>query len=168
MPEEMIHVPLVIRYPDRIPAGQKSDKLVSNLDFAPTFLDVAGTSFSKTVQGKSLLPICSRIDTEWREDLMCETNGCFSVHLGRVLLTDRYKYVWNYRDMNELYDLKEDPYELNNLISERKYFDIMEKMIARLNKWRQETGDSLTKIEIMKARRKRIKDGVNAYMTPII
>jgi len=167
MPEEMIHVPLVIRYPNMIPAGQKNDKLVSNLDFAPTFLNAAGTSFSKTVQGKSLLPLCSGNDVEWREDLMCETNGCFINYLGRALLKDRYKYVWNYKDMDELYDLKEDPYELTNLIHDEKFFDIIEDMKIRLNKWRRETGDTLTKIKIMKIRRKKIKDGIDEHMTPI-
>ena len=145
MPEVMVHVPMAIRYPDVIPAGQVCDKLVSNIDLAPTILDAAGTSFNEAIDGQSLLPLCRQQDLEWREDLMCETHGHYINHLGRLVVTDRYKYVWNDGDMDELYDLKEDPFELKNLISSTEYANVLKDMKTRLAKWRQKTGDIVTK-----------------------
>ena len=121
LPEEMMRIPMAVRYPGVISAGQKSEKLVSNIDLPLTFLDAAGISFSNAVHGKSFLPICANKDDEWRDDLMCETNGHMSIHIGRMVVTDRYKYIFNERDKDELYDLKEDPFELKNLIDDQKY-----------------------------------------------
>jgi len=142
MPEEMIRIPLAISYPDIIPSGQISEHLVSNIDIAPTILDVAGLSFKSEVDGKSLLPICSEKSIKWREDLMCETHGHHAqTHIGRAILTNRYKYVFNHKDMDELYDLKNDPYELNNLIYEDEFDGLLDDMKRRLTHWRAETND---------------------------
>lgn len=168
MPEEMVRVPLALNYPDKVRAGQKIDKLVSNLDIGPTFLDAAGISFSTPVHGRSLLPLCSQNNNmKWRDDLMCETNGCFIAHLGRLIVTDRYKYVWNYKDLDELYDLKEDPYELNNLVNNEEFAEILMDLKTRLEKWRQNTDDNLTKIMIKKARIRKAKMGINSYMSSL-
>ncbi len=145
MPEEMVRIPMAIRYSGKIPSSQMSDKLVSNLDLPPTFLDIAGTGFNDTVDGQSLLPISMQVDTDWRDDLMCQTHGHFFKYLGRLIVTDRYKYIWNDSDMDELYDLKEDPYELNNLIDNEGKADILENMKTRLKKWREKTGDRVEK-----------------------
>jgi uncharacterized sulfatase len=63
---------------------------------------------------------------------MCETNGHLSIHIGRMLVIDRYKYIFNDRDMSELYDLKQDPYEMNNLINDEGYAEILADMKIRL------------------------------------
>jgi len=152
MPEEMMRVPLAVKFPGVVPSGQKSDKLVSNLDFPPTFLDAAGISFTNTVHGQSILPICKKKDAQWREDLMCETNGHFSIHIGRMIVSNRYKYIFNDRDMDEFYDLKEDPYEMNNLIDDQNYAEILTDMKNRLETWRQKTNDKMTRKIIRKDR----------------
>ncbi|MBD3253771.1 MAG: sulfatase-like hydrolase/transferase [Candidatus Lokiarchaeota archaeon] len=145
MPEEMMRIPMVLRYPGVVEEKQVSDKLVSNIDLAPTFLDAAGLKFSEPVDGRSLLPISKTPESEWREDLMCETHGHYILHNGRMLVTDRYKYVWNEDDLDELYDLKEDPFELNNLINLGEYKDILDDLKKRLTKWRDKTGDIVDK-----------------------
>jgi arylsulfatase A-like enzyme len=145
MPEVMVRIPMVIRYPVVIPAEQVCDKLVSNIDLAPTILDAAGTFFDKDIDGRSLLPLCTQQDIEWRNDLMCETHGHYINHLGRLVVTDRYKYIWNEGDLDELYDLKEDPFELKNLIHNKSHIDVLGDMKKRLAKWRQKTGDIVTK-----------------------
>lgn len=152
MPEEMLRIPFVLRYPGVIPAGQKSEKLVSNLDLGPTFLDVAGNSFSNPVHGKSILPISSNKETEWRKDLMCETNGHNYIHLGRAIVTNQYKYIWNFRDMDELYDLKNDPYEMNNLINNQDFASVLADLKYRLENWRKKTNDNITTRELRKDR----------------
>ncbi len=151
MPEEVIRIPLAIRYPVEIPPGQKIENLVSNIDFAPTILDVAETSFEKKIDGQSLIPLCSGNEIDWRDDLMIETHGHhFRLHIGRSIVTKRYKYIWNDRDMDELYDLDEDPYELNNLIYKSEYSEILGNMKMRLADWRRKVGDSVKRDMIKK------------------
>ncbi len=164
MPEEMMRIPMAVRYPGVIPAEQTSNKLVSNLDLPLTFLDAAGISFSNTVHGKSVLPISSNKDAEWREDLMCETNGHFSVHIGRMLVTNRYKYIFNDKDMDELYDLEQDPYELNNLINDEGYVEVLIDLKNRLESWRQKTNDTMTRKIIRKDRMEFTKNMANSTL----
>ena len=161
MPEEMIRIPMAVKFPNVVPAGQKSEKLVSNLDLPLTFLDAAGISFSNAVHGQSFLPIYSNKDGEWRKDLMCETNGHFNIHIGRVIVTDRYKYIFNDKDMDELYDLKEDPYEMNNLFDDQKYAEVLTDMKNRLEKWRQKTNDTMTRKIIRKDRMRFAKVNID-------
>jgi arylsulfatase A-like enzyme len=141
MPQEMVRIAMVVSYSDYFYKREKCDKLVSNLDLAPTFLEVAGTNFKETVDGRSIIPLCKEKNVLWRDDLMCETFGHWSNHLGHLIVTDRYKYIWNDGDLDELYDLKEDPFELNNLINIVEYKDILNNMKKRLKNWRQRTGD---------------------------
>jgi arylsulfatase A-like enzyme len=158
MPEEMMRIPLAVRYPGIISAGQKSEKLVSNLDLPLTFLDVADNPFSNIVHGQSILPICINKDEEWRDDLMCEMNGHFSINIGRMIVTDRYKYIFNDEDKDELYDLKEDPFELENLIDKKKYAEILINMKKRLEKWRKLTDDKMTRKIIRDERQRFVKE----------
>jgi arylsulfatase A-like enzyme len=145
MPQEMIRVPMVISYPDLLPKGDKSEQLVSNLDLAPTFLDAAGLAFKEPVDGQSLLPLCNQNDLTWRTDLMCETHGHWTIHAGRAIMTGRYKYIWNDDDIDELYDLEKDPYELQNLVNDQEYKDILSDLKRRLQNWRSKTGDNVRK-----------------------
>ncbi|GAG43757.1 unnamed protein product, partial [marine sediment metagenome] len=74
--------------------------------------------------------------------------------IGRMIITDRYKYIFNDKDKDELYDLKEDPFELKNLIDDQKYEELLIDMNNRLEKWRQKTNDTITR-KIIRADRKR-------------
>jgi arylsulfatase A-like enzyme len=144
MPEEMVRIPMAMRFPGRIPEGHRSDRLVSNLDVAPTILDAAKLGFPEEVQGRSLLSLTGGQREQWREDLMCETHGHGEDHAGRLLVTDRYKYVANRGQLDELYDLEKDPYELTNLVSDPGYRDVLSDMQARLVRWQRTTGDPET------------------------
>lgn len=140
LPEEVLRIPLAIRYPEQIPAGHQSDALVSNLDFAPTMLDAAGTAFSQSVDGQSLMPLlCGEGDG--REALVCETNGHDDDVIGRTLITSRYKYIATKNDRHELYDLEADPYELNNLIPSTAHATILSDVQAQLNQIQHQTHD---------------------------
>ena len=141
MPEELVRVPLAMRYPGRIPTGQVSEALVSNIDCAPTLLDTAGLSFEELVDGESLLPLACGEASTWREDLMLETHGHMEEHIGRLVVTDRYKYTANAGQMDELYDLEKDPYELKNLIDDPSHRAVLKDMRSRLNSWRKRTSD---------------------------
>jgi len=142
MPQEVIRVPLAMRCPDLIEPGT-CEKFVSNVDYGPTFLDIAGTSFGSPIDGESLLPLCTQEDVNWREDLFVEHHGHFTTIVGRSVISNRYKYIYNEGYMDELYDLKNDPWELQNLINKKDYKDILEDMKNRLKKWREKTGDDV-------------------------
>src|SRR6202020_2426654 len=68
MHEPSIRVPLMIRYPARIPAGTVRKEQVLDIDLAPTFLDLAGVPIPKHFQGKSLLPLAKQADPEFRKE----------------------------------------------------------------------------------------------------
>ncbi len=146
MPEEMVRIPMVIRYPGVVNAGQTSDRLVSNIDLTPTILDAAGTRFKQDADGTSLLPLCANTTADWREDLMCETHGHGEDHIGRLVVTDKYKYVANKEDLDELYDLREDPYELTNLIDNPACTKVLSDMKKRLAEWQRRTNDGETEL----------------------
>ncbi|MBD3213222.1 MAG: sulfatase-like hydrolase/transferase [Candidatus Lokiarchaeota archaeon] len=155
MPEEMIRIPFFIRFPGKIPEGIKTEKLVSNIDVAPTILDVAGTKFSEPVHGRSVLSIFNEGKNNWREDLMCETNGHITKHLGRALIYNESKYIYNENALDELYNLEEDPYELHNLFHNEEYKEILSEMKNRLENWRNKTNDDITLDNIKGKRLKR-------------
>lgn len=150
MYEPSIRVPLMIRYPKLIRAGGSSDKMVLNLDLAPTMLQIAGVPVPLEMQGKSFLPIAEEKASEpWRTDWLYEYYeypGFENVRPCRGVRTDRYKYIEFFLDPKEyeLYDLKEDPEERNNLYAKPGYDAITLDMQARLARLRKETDDTYT------------------------
>lgn len=114
---------------------------VSNLDVAPTLLEAAGASFEMEIHGRSLLPLCTGESESWRDDLMCETHGHGEDHIGRLVVTDRLKYVANQGQMDELYDLESDPYEMENLVDDPAHRGVLSDMESRLSEWQRKTGD---------------------------
>ena len=141
MPEEMVRVPMAVRWPGRIGPGQGSEKLVSLIDVGPTILDVAGTGFEHEPDGTSLLPLCTGEGATWRDDLMCETHGHGENVVGRQVVTDRYKYTVTRGQMHELYDLEKDPYELDNLVDGPAHSDVLAELRRRLRAWQAKTHD---------------------------
>ena len=104
------------------------------MDATATMLDAAGIDLPDHMHSRSVLPLCREgEDAEWSDELICEHMG----HGGhffpqRMLLHDRYKFVFSLHDMNELYDLRDDPYEMNNLVNDRQYADLVAEMKRRL------------------------------------
>jgi arylsulfatase A-like enzyme len=141
MTQELLRIPLAIQWPDRIPPGQMSDRLVSLIDIAPTLLEAAGTRFVHQSDGTSLLGLCTGADAGWRQDLMSETHGLDDNVIGRTLVTSRYKYTAYAGLMHELYDLQEDPYELTNLINSPAHNEIRGDLHCRLAAWQARTHD---------------------------
>jgi arylsulfatase A-like enzyme len=143
MPEEMVRTFLGIRYPGKIQPGQELPHLVNHVDIPPTILDIAGVQFNNRVDGTSILPICTDPGSEWRDDLLVETfgHGWGDEDLGKMIVTGRYKFIANEGQMNELYDLEEDPYELDNLVDQPEYEGIQRDLVERLRRWMEETKD---------------------------
>jgi arylsulfatase A-like enzyme len=161
MSEEVLSIPFAMRWPGAIRPGQVSRHLVSSVDLPVTLLDAAGTSFTGLVDGSSLLDVALKGRAEtgaqtWREDIMCETHGHHREPVvGRTIITQRHYYtaykfheVPHYltkfnppEESSELYDLQEDPYQLDNLAEDPAHQEIVGDLQRRLERWQERTGD---------------------------
>lgn len=147
MYEESLRTPLVIKYPKEVEPGTESDALVQNLDFAPTFLDYAGISAPDDMQGESFRKVLSGADEEWRDAVYYSYYAFPAIHQVKRhygITTDRYKLIHFYYDIDEweLYDLKEDPNELNNVYDDPEYSDVQVEMHEKLKELRKKYKDS--------------------------
>jgi N-acetylglucosamine-6-sulfatase len=134
--EESMRVPMLARCPELFKGGTVVNEVVAGLDIMPTVLETAGVNIPDGLDGRSMLPLLTgKGDPNWRKELLYEyywERNFPQTPTMHSLRTDRYKYIHYYGiwDIDELYDLQEDPLETNNLIfnPERK------KTIADLNK----------------------------------
>lgn len=124
--EESIRMPLLMRYPRLIKAGTISDELALNIDVAPTLLELAGVASPVTADGRSLVPLLKGSGSEWRKSFLIEyySDKVFPRirQMGyKAVRTQHWKYI-HYVEldgMDELYDLRADPYEMRNVINRR-------------------------------------------------
>lgn len=135
--EESIRIPLLVRCPDLIKPQTVVTADLANIDFMPTFLEVAGVECPKGIAGKSFLPFLQGQTISWRENLLYayfwERNFPQTPTM-HAIRTDRFKYVHYYGvwDCDELYDLQEDPHELRNLIYSQDHTAILAGLKQRL------------------------------------
>jgi arylsulfatase A-like enzyme len=133
MYEESLRTPLLLRFPGRINPGTVNDNLVQNLDFAATFLDVAGIP-GGFGQGQSLVPLFTERNLSgWRDHIYYhyyEFPGAHSVKRHYGIRSARYKLIHFYNDINawEFYDLETDPREMINAIDGIEYATIIDSL----------------------------------------
>ena len=128
--EEAVRVPFAIRYPPLIPTPYSDDRVVANIDIAPTLYELAGLPVPATVDGLSLSGLFNP-EITWRESVLLEgwpARGVYS-----AIHTEQYVYAETVNDIAELYDLKFDPYELNNLAEDPAYQEIKEHLKTLLD-----------------------------------
>jgi N-acetylglucosamine-6-sulfatase len=123
--EESIRMPLLVRYPGLIKPGTVRDEVALNIDLAPTLLELAGVAVPATMQGRSLVPLLKGNRPAWRNSFLIEyySDTVFPriSQMGyKAVRTGRWKYIHylELKDMDELYDLKVDSYEMKNLIKQ--------------------------------------------------
>jgi arylsulfatase A-like enzyme len=143
--EESLRTPLLVRWPGVAKAGVTSKSLVSNIDFAETFLDAAGRPVPADMQGRSLVPILKgQTPSDWRIAFYYQYYEYPTPHHVRPhygVVTDRYKLVrFDRPDMDawELFDLYTDPHELRNVYYEPAYRAVLDDMRYRLDQLRAE------------------------------
>jgi arylsulfatase A-like enzyme len=122
--EESARIPLLMRYPKLIKRGSSIHRFALNIDIAPTLLELGGAAIPKNMHGQSLLPLLKGEKVPWRDSFLIEyfSDKVFPrVHqMGyQAVRTAEWKYI-HYVDlegMDELYNLKRDPYEMKNLLA---------------------------------------------------
>ncbi len=137
MYEESLRTPLLVRWPAQIAPASRNDDLVQNLDIAETLLDVAGVPIPEDMQGRTLLPLLKgQTPEDWRDAIYYqyfEYPGWHMVRRHYGVRTKRYKLIHYYEIGEwELFDLQEDPLELNSVYQSPDYREIVVKLKAQL------------------------------------
>lgn len=131
--EDMLRVPLIARLPGAIPAGEMSNSLQSLVDFAPTFLGVAGLPVPRTMSGVDQTAVWLNHLPTIRDHILVENHHQpTSIHL-RTIVDQRYKLTVYYNhDYGELFDLETDPQEIHNLWDDPAYSNLKAALMLKL------------------------------------
>lgn len=145
MYEESFRTPLIIRYPNTENRGTECDLLVQNIDYAPTYLDAANLEAPKEMSGTSLIPLLDGNEPAvWRKYLYYHYYDYPAIHQVQRhdgVRDDRYKLIHFYGEKgevncNELYDLQNDPNEINNLYGNADHTEIQDRLQKQLEHFR--------------------------------
>ncbi len=147
MYEQSFRTPLMMRYPGHIKPGTKCDKLVQNIDYAPTFLDLAGVEIPDDIQGISLTLLWEEKDPEWRDALYYHYYEFPNEHMVKRhygIRTKRYKLIHFYNDIDEweFFDLEKDPEEMVNKYDDPAYAGVIKELKVRLTKLQEQYKDT--------------------------
>ena len=148
MYDESFKTPLLIKWPNKIRPGTTEDEMVQNLDFAQTFLEVAGVTSPEDMQGKSLVPLLKGEKEKWDRDAVYyhyyEYPAEHAVKRHYGIATKEFKLIHFYFDVDvwELYDRKIDPQELNNVFNDPDYAQVVSELKEKLIQVREKYKDS--------------------------
>jgi arylsulfatase A-like enzyme len=158
--EEAARVPWLIRLPEQKRSTVVSHP-VSHIDFVPTLLDLLGQPLHSQCAGKSLLPLVGQDTTspknvflEWAPNRTKIKKGTKLARRGvikraveestRTIVTpDGWKLCLRDKDSNELYNLKDDPFETRNLYHEREHASLISQLAKEIRRWQEATKDKL-------------------------
>ena len=149
MYEESFRTPLIMAWRGHIRPGTVCRELVQNIDYAPTFLELAGVAVPDDIQGVSLLPLLrGEHPAGWRRSLYYHFYEYPAEHMVKRhygVRNDRWKLIHFYNDIDqwELYDLQEDPHELRNLYGLPEYAAPRREMTDELVRLQTQYGDTL-------------------------
>lgn len=148
MYEESLRMPFLVRYPAEIAPGSVNSDPVLNLDFAPTFLDLARVKAPQDMQGTSIRKLLQNKKVKgWRSSIYYHYYEYPAVHMVKRhcgVRTERYKLIHFYYDIDawEFYDLETDPKELRNVYDDPAYSAAVKELKAELKRLQKQYGDS--------------------------
>lgn len=148
MYNESFKTPLLIKWPHVITPGTTEEEMVQNLDFAQTFLEVAGVTAPDDMQGESLVPLLKGEKEKWNRDGVYyhyyEYPAEHAVKRHYGIATKAYKLIHFYYDIDEwqLFDRSKDPHEINNVYDDPAYVEIVKNMKEKLEEMRKTYKDS--------------------------
>jgi arylsulfatase A-like enzyme len=145
--EEIQRVPFIVWLPEKyrpegFQPGTVRSEWVSLADVYPTIVDLANGEYdTDLIQGRSLAPILQGESPSWREQIFTEFFGVNALATSMISIrAGAFKYGWNCSNLDELYNLAEDPHELNNLVDNPSYAYKLRQMREMLEAWMVETG----------------------------
>ena len=150
MYEESIRMPFVIKYPGLIKPQTVNNDIITNIDFAPTILEMAGINSPSSIQGKSFYSnLKNKTPKDWRQSMYYhyyEYPFYHHVQPHYGIRNERYKLIHFYYDIDvwELYDLEKDPYELNNIISSKNHQKLIKNLKSDLYNLKNYYSNKLT------------------------
>ena len=134
--EDLTHIPLIIKYPQKLGSKDYEGYVHNCIDLPPTLLELMSLTPPEEakLQGENLVPVLTGEDGALARDYAVSTyNGQqFGLYCTRAIKNGRYKYVWNLTDIDELYDLDSDPYELDNRIYDKSLTGELESLRRKL------------------------------------
>lgn len=144
MYDDVMRVPLILRWPGRLPAGHVEDAFVTAaLDLATTFCVAAGVDVPATFQGYDLVSWVNGASLP-RTQVFASYHGAqFGAYSQRMVRTREWKYIWNATAEDELYCLAEDAGELHNLAADRTCAELLHRLRSNLTTWMAQTHDPL-------------------------
>lgn len=142
--EESVRVPMLVWAPGMMKGGQIVEKMIQNIDIAPTLMDCAGLRKAPQMVGNSFVPLLTGKNIPWRDKIFYEYYWEYEFPQTPTMhgvRTDRYKYiryhgVW---DTNEFYDLQNDPDEIHNLIASPEHQKLIKNLNHELYNWLEAT-----------------------------
>jgi len=146
MYEESLRAPLIVRWPGAVKAGSTEDAMALNVDFAPTFLEIAGADVPPDMQGRSLLAILRGTrPKDWRSSFYYRYyhdpgDHNTRAHYGVRTLTHKLIHFWK-KDQWECYDLVKDPQELRNLYGDPAHAATITELKRELARLKKEVDD---------------------------
>jgi arylsulfatase A-like enzyme len=144
MYDDVMRVPLIMRWPGHLPVGRSEDAFVTSaLDLATTFCAAAGVEAPETFRGRDLIALANGGKPQ-RDQVFGSYHGAqFGAYSQRMVRTREWKYIWNPTAEDELYHLAVDPGELHNRSVDPACADILRTLRGELAAWMTETGDPL-------------------------
>ena len=143
--EESIHMPFIVRWPGVVKPGTRFIPMVQNIDYAATFVDIAGGKVPEGLHGRSFAPILrGQTPADWRKSVYYHYyDGGHSVARHYGVRTDRYTLAHFYQtDEWELYDLQKDPQQMRSVYSQPAYAKTVVELKAELERLRKQYKDS--------------------------
>jgi arylsulfatase A-like enzyme len=146
MYEESLRTPLVVRWPAAIKPARVDEAVVTNCDFAPTFMELAGQKAPADMQGRSLVPLLrGQAPPDWRTSMYYRYyhdpgHHNTAAHYGVRTTTHKLIHYWR-KDQWEMFDLKSDPRELRNLYGDPAQKETVEKLKGELARLKKELKD---------------------------
>jgi len=136
--EESLRMPFMVKYPGKIKAGSVNEDIITNIDFAPTLLELAGISTTQKMQGTSFVPVLEGNTPKYWQDAMYYHYYEFPFwhhvqpHYG--IRTQKYTLAHFYYNIDvwELYDLEKDPSQVNNIYNDPNYAIVTAELKVKL------------------------------------
>lgn len=146
--QEITNIPFIVKWPGFAPSGCISENMVSHINIVPTMMEAAGIYVPEILEGKSMTAMFENPKISIDEEVFIEFTRYEIDHDGfggfqpiRCAVSKDYKLVINLLSSDELYDLKNDPYEMVNLINNPDYNDIRDGLHDKILDWMNDTRD---------------------------